>query len=175
MDNYLYINDNHMDFICNGVPSHLEKGMKVKDRLIKYMLEKHPDRIAKVGDVKPVEVPVVQAPVNKVIEPVIKKIDVELESLANFFSEIAQDTPESSPVDDVDSKELESLDEIDAILENASPKIKKFDLNKLKTFKNIKFMSREEMDSVCGQLNVEYTSKIATAKAIAKILDITVK
>jgi hypothetical protein len=175
MDTYFYVADHHMDFVCNGVPSHLEKGMKVKDRLIKYMLEKHPNLISKVGDVKPVEVPIIKAPVNKVIEPVIKKIDVELESLSNFFSEIAQDTPESSPVDDVDSKELESLDEIDAILENASPKIKKFDLNTLKTFKNIKFMSREEMDSVCSQLNVEYTSKVATAKAIAKILNVAVK
>jgi len=181
MDNYQYINDKPMDFICNGVPSHLHKGMKVKERLIKYMLEKHPNFICKVEDVKPAVVPIVKSPpVNKVVEPEVQK-DVELESLSNFFSEISQsqDEPKESSLKntdkDTDTESSDSFDEIDAILENTSPKSKLFDLKTLKTFKNIKFMSREEMDSVCNQLDIEYTSKVTTAKKIAKILGIPAK
>lgn len=181
MDNYLYINDKPMDFICNGVPSHLEKGMKVKERLINYMVEKHPDRISKIGDVKAVRDPlpetlVTRAPVKESVKAVSheEKLDIELESLSNFYAGISQDKADVTE-DDAELCDPELMDDVDTILENVSSKTKKFDIGNLKTYKNIKFMSREEMDSVCNQLNIEYTSKVATAKNIAKLLDIPVK
>lgn len=193
MDSYLYINDRPMDFVCNGVPSHLQKGMKVKERLVEYMLTRHPNSITKIEDgelriqeavkfipkvIKHEEV----SPVKEVNLEVIDKFFVENSNKAETKTETkTEEVKESSETEVVKEDiyaevELEPEDKelADAMDKIKGSKNKKFSLKKLKKYSDVNFRNKEEIDSICSQLSIEYTTKKATVKAICAKLEIPV-
>ena len=186
MDNYLYINDKPMDFVCNGVPSHLQKGMKVKERLVEYMLTRHPNSITKIEDgelriqeavkfipkvVKHEEV----SSVKGVNLEVIDKFFVENSNKAETKTEEVKET-EAVKEDIYAEVELEPEDKelVAAMDKIKGSKNKKFSLKKLKKYSDVNFRNKEEIDSICSQLSIEYTTKKATVKAICAKLEIPV-
>jgi hypothetical protein len=193
MDTYLYINDRPMDFVCNGVPSHLQKGMKVKERLVEYMLTRHPNSITKIEDG---ELRIQEAV--KFIPKVIKHEEVKeaspvkevnLEVIDKFFSENSNKTETKAEAKTEEVKETETVKEdiyaevelepedkelADAMDKIKGSKNKKFSLKKLKKYSDVNFRNKEEIDSICSQLSIEYTTKKATVKAICAKLEIPV-
>jgi hypothetical protein len=59
---YRYISEKPMDFVCNGIPSHLHYGQIVKDRLIDYMTSNHPEKVAYVGENESIPAPILTTP-----------------------------------------------------------------------------------------------------------------
>ena len=171
---YKYIGENPLDFICNGVPSHLHYNMIVKPSLVKYMLERHPKKLV-IDDAENRKQQKPNTPTKSRVsnEPYIKNLAEEVnpdfdEELLNeiFFDKKNTKEDKKLDVNKTRKKEGFSVDIDDDIIEDESfediyneiaskeSSNSKIDLSKLTTHKQVLNLFPPELTDVCTKLNL---------------------
>lgn len=146
MPQYRYTGKINLDFVYNGVPSHLHEGMIIKPRLIDYMMRKYPSQIQEVSQV-PSTPSQVQEIKPVIIPPKVTTPTVSTESDSHL------DESEISPMftvtqEEVDITKLTSYDKVLELYKNDLVDIcTKFDLDTVGR-------KSELVERVCQHLNI---------------------